>query len=75
MARGLSRMVGSGGARRMTTLISRKEAAARLNISLRSLDYKIASGEIRVVHPTPGRTCIADSEIEAHIASLRKKVA
>jgi excisionase family DNA binding protein len=47
-----------------------KAAAERLTISRRSLERLIASGRIRVIHPSPGRSAITDSELEAYVAAL-----
>ena len=59
----------------MTTILTLDEAANRLRISRRSLTTLISQGRIRTIHPTPGRTCVLDSEIDAYIASLVKRVA
>lgn len=57
------------------TLLTRREAAARLRVSLSTLDRLSREGRIRPVHPTPGRTLYLQTELDNFIASLRTKVA
>lgn len=59
----------------MLTLLTLDEAAKRLRISRRSLQSLIAAGRVRAVHPVPGRTCVAESEVDAYISSLIRKIA
>ncbi len=56
----------------MTELLTLPEAAQRLRVSRRTVERLIAAGRIRVLHPTPGRTVIAEREIEAYLAWLRR---
>lgn len=56
----------------MNDLLTKREAAAELRLSVRSLERLIAQGRIRVVHPTVRRTCVERREIDAYRASLRR---
>ena len=51
-------------------LLTRQEAASVLRIHERTLRRLVAAGRIRVVHPTPGRTCITRRELDAYLASI-----
>lgn len=51
-------------------LLTVPEAAAVLRIHERTLRRLVAAGRVRVVHPTPGRTCVTRRELDAYIASL-----
>jgi excisionase family DNA binding protein len=56
-------------------LLTINEAATRLRLSKRSVHYLIASGQLRAVHPVPRRTLLLESDVDAFIASLVRKVA
>lgn len=56
-------------------LISRRDTAARLLVSERTLSRLVAEKRIRPVYPSPGKQAFYESEVDAYLASLRKKVA
>lgn len=53
-----------------SALLTIPEAAAVLRIHERTLRRLIAAGRIRVVHPTPGRTCVTRRELDAYLAHI-----
>ena len=57
----------------MSTLLTIKEACARLRIGRSSFYRLVAVGRIRVVHPVPGRTLVSEKELEAFMASLERR--
>jgi excisionase family DNA binding protein len=54
----------------MSPLLTLEDAADALRLSRRTVERLVAAGRLRVVHPSPGRTCITRRELEAYIASL-----
>ena len=56
----------------MTRLLSLDEVAQRLSLSRRTVERLQAKGWIRVVHPSPGRTCVEEREVEAYLARIRR---
>lgn len=51
-------------------LLTVHEAAEALRLSRRTVGRLLASGRLRAIHPSPGRTCITRRELLAYIASL-----
>ena len=51
-------------------LLTLDEVAERLRCSRRSVERLVRAGRLRVVHPTPGRTCITPRELAAYRASI-----
>jgi excisionase family DNA binding protein len=51
-------------------MLTLPEAMARLRVSRRTLFRLIATGRIRTVHPTPGRTMVTEREVAAYLAAL-----
>lgn len=47
------------------------EVQEKLRISRRSVYRLIRAGRLRVVHPTPGRTVIERTDVDAYIRWLR----
>ena len=59
----------------MTELLTLTEAAARLRVSVRTVQRLIAAGEIRPTH-IGRRTLISEKEVEAYLsAAFRRAVA
>lgn len=56
----------------MSELLTLDEVAGRLRVSRRTVERLVAKGWLRVVHPSPGRTCIEEREVEAYQAWLRR---
>lgn len=55
-----------------TPYLTLPEVADRLRVSRRTVERLIARGRIRVVHPSEGRTCVEEREVEAYQAWLRR---
>ena len=51
-----------------STLLTLPEVAERLRVSRRSVEQLIAAGELRALHPTPGRTAVTAREVDAYLA-------
>lgn len=51
-------------------VLTLSEVAERLRVSTRTVRRLAAAGRLRVIHPSPGRTCITRRELAAYIASL-----
>ena len=58
----------------MVELLTRDEAAARLRVSLRTLERLMASGQIRVVK-IGRRTLIKGTEVDAYVAAASRRAA
>ena len=56
----------------MSELLTLDEVAVALRCSRRSVQRLVHAGRIRVVHPTPGRTCVETRELEAYRAAIRR---
>lgn len=57
---------------RRPALLPLPDAAAILNIAPRTLRSIAARGEIRVIHPSPGRVAFDPRDLEAYIAQQRR---
>jgi excisionase family DNA binding protein len=57
----------------VTAVLTVDEAAKRLRVSRRTLYRLVATGRIRVIHPTPGRTMVTERELDAYVASLERR--
>ena len=54
------------------SLLSAKDVAERLGVSIRTVRVLMASGAIATVRPTPGRVKVDKRDLDAYIASCRK---
>lgn len=54
------------------TNLTLSEVAERLRVSRRTVERLVASGRIRVIHPSPGRVLVEERELAAYLAALRR---
>lgn len=52
------------------TLLTVPQAAQRLTVSTAAVYRLIASGDLRLVRPTPGTTRVRSDELEAYLVSV-----
>lgn len=59
------------------TLHTLDEFAVILRVSRRTVQRLVSEGKVRVVHPSPRRTCVTDREVKAYLAYIegRRRVA
>lgn len=56
----------------MSELLTLDEVADRLRVSRRTVERLVSKGWLRVVRPSPGRTCVEGRELEAYMARIRR---